>query len=156
MICSKCQAISGDDWSQCKGSCPLPMSPHYRAPSSTARASTLPVEIMRGCLWGVDHGAQPSKVLVTGPNRSGIEAKLIWSPGGTHWSGMAGNVYTSSHLGVYRDSGSLRVRMSNVYDGGGRLSRFILSLPKVQQAIVAEWGYEVIPMLDPKVMVCVT
>jgi hypothetical protein len=29
--CSKCKAISGDDWSQCEGSCPIPMSPHYNA-----------------------------------------------------------------------------------------------------------------------------
>lgn len=29
VICSKCKAISGDDWQQCKGVCPLPDSPHY-------------------------------------------------------------------------------------------------------------------------------
>lgn len=27
--CPKCGATSGDDWSQCLGSCPMPMSPHY-------------------------------------------------------------------------------------------------------------------------------
>lgn len=27
--CPKCGWDSGDDWSQCKGSCPMPMSPHY-------------------------------------------------------------------------------------------------------------------------------
>lgn len=27
--CPKCGAFSGDDWSQCQGSCPLPISPHY-------------------------------------------------------------------------------------------------------------------------------
>lgn len=27
--CPKCDAVSGDDWSQCKGRCPMPMSPHY-------------------------------------------------------------------------------------------------------------------------------
>lgn len=30
MNCQKCGAKSGDDWSQCKGSCPEPASPHYR------------------------------------------------------------------------------------------------------------------------------
>jgi len=27
--CPKCGAVSGDDWSQCGGSCPMPGSPHY-------------------------------------------------------------------------------------------------------------------------------
>lgn len=27
--CPKCDAESGDDWSQCEGSCPMEMSPHY-------------------------------------------------------------------------------------------------------------------------------
>lgn len=27
--CSKCHAVSGDDWAQCGGSCPMPGSPHY-------------------------------------------------------------------------------------------------------------------------------
>lgn len=30
MVCEKCGAGSGDDWSQCRGSCPLPISPHYQ------------------------------------------------------------------------------------------------------------------------------
>ena len=29
--CPKCNAVSGDDWSQCEGSCPMEMSPHYDA-----------------------------------------------------------------------------------------------------------------------------
>jgi len=29
MPCPKCRASSGDDWEQCKGSCPIPGSPHY-------------------------------------------------------------------------------------------------------------------------------
>lgn len=28
--CTKCGFKSGDDWTQCGGSCPMPMSPHYR------------------------------------------------------------------------------------------------------------------------------
>lgn len=32
MKCPKCGAISGDDWKQCKGSCPMPGSPHYDPP----------------------------------------------------------------------------------------------------------------------------
>ena len=27
--CMKCLMISGDDWSQCQGKCPLSYSPHY-------------------------------------------------------------------------------------------------------------------------------
>lgn len=30
MKCPKCKAKSGDDWTQCGGSCPMPMSPHYK------------------------------------------------------------------------------------------------------------------------------
>lgn len=29
MKCPKCKAISGDDWRQCKGMCPLEGTPHY-------------------------------------------------------------------------------------------------------------------------------
>lgn len=32
VTCPKCGATSGDDWSQCKGSCPMPGSPHYDGP----------------------------------------------------------------------------------------------------------------------------
>lgn len=28
--CPKCGALSGDDWSQCRNDCPMPMSPHHR------------------------------------------------------------------------------------------------------------------------------
>lgn len=28
-VCTKCKATSGDAWSQCNGSCPMPGSPHY-------------------------------------------------------------------------------------------------------------------------------
>jgi len=28
--CPKCDAESGNDWSQCEGSCPMPGSPHYK------------------------------------------------------------------------------------------------------------------------------
>jgi hypothetical protein len=30
IVCPKCGAESGDDWSQCERSCPMPMSPHYK------------------------------------------------------------------------------------------------------------------------------
>lgn len=30
--CPKCLQTSGDDWSQCKGKCPIPFSPHYVGP----------------------------------------------------------------------------------------------------------------------------
>lgn len=29
MICGKCRETSGNDWSQCGGSCPIPASPHF-------------------------------------------------------------------------------------------------------------------------------
>ena len=32
-ICPKCKCISGDDWSQCGGKCPLRMSPHFDQPT---------------------------------------------------------------------------------------------------------------------------
>lgn len=28
--CPKCGIVSGEDWRQCEGPCPMPMSPHYR------------------------------------------------------------------------------------------------------------------------------
>jgi hypothetical protein len=28
-VCPKCRARSGDDWSQCKGMCPMVGSPHF-------------------------------------------------------------------------------------------------------------------------------
>lgn len=31
MQCPKCNARSGDDWEQCKGSCPMPGSPHFES-----------------------------------------------------------------------------------------------------------------------------
>lgn len=33
VICTKCGATSGNDWKQCGDSCPLPDSPHYKAPA---------------------------------------------------------------------------------------------------------------------------
>lgn len=27
--CPKCEHLSGDDWSQCGGVCPMPVSPHF-------------------------------------------------------------------------------------------------------------------------------
>ena len=30
IVCPKCGCNSGDDWSQCRGSCPIPSSPHYK------------------------------------------------------------------------------------------------------------------------------
>lgn len=32
-LCKKCGATSGNDWNQCKGSCPQKGSPHYKDPS---------------------------------------------------------------------------------------------------------------------------
>ena len=41
MKCSKCGALSGDDWKQCVGSCPMPGSPHYVASVRTTGAMKL-------------------------------------------------------------------------------------------------------------------
>lgn len=30
IACVKCGSVSGDDWSQCEGPCPVPGSPHYQ------------------------------------------------------------------------------------------------------------------------------
>jgi hypothetical protein len=30
MRCPKCHSTSGDNWSNCNGACPMPMSPHYK------------------------------------------------------------------------------------------------------------------------------
>ena len=34
IVCPKCRQDSGNDWSQCRGKCPLPMSPHYQPTNS--------------------------------------------------------------------------------------------------------------------------
>lgn len=33
--CPKCGFESGDDWAQCSGKCPMPMSPHYENKAKT-------------------------------------------------------------------------------------------------------------------------
>jgi hypothetical protein len=38
-VCPKCKATSGNDWSQCRGACPMPMSPHH------GRASCAPLDV---------------------------------------------------------------------------------------------------------------
>lgn len=38
MKCPKCKCSSGDDWTQCGGDCPLPMSPHYKAAAPAKKA----------------------------------------------------------------------------------------------------------------------
>ena len=37
--CPKCGALSGDDWSQCGGSCPMPASPYYHESAEHAFAA---------------------------------------------------------------------------------------------------------------------
>lgn len=46
--CPKCGNESGDDWRQCRGSCPMPMSPHYRqtvAPQQCGDAEAMLSEV---------------------------------------------------------------------------------------------------------------
>lgn len=30
LACKKCGSTGGDDWTQCRGACPIPFSPHYK------------------------------------------------------------------------------------------------------------------------------
>lgn len=44
MKCPKCNARSGDDWEQCKGSCPMPGSPYFESqPQGQAMTDTVSV-----------------------------------------------------------------------------------------------------------------
>jgi len=45
-VCPKCAATSGGDWRQCRGLCPMPMSPHYDR-GQVCSTSTKDVEIYR-------------------------------------------------------------------------------------------------------------
>jgi uncharacterized protein (UPF0264 family) len=38
--CPKCKASSGDDWTQCGGVCPMPMSPYYKSNQEVAMKYT--------------------------------------------------------------------------------------------------------------------
>lgn len=40
--CPKCKNFSGDDWSQCRGQCPVTISPHYSIPSRDPAPGDLP------------------------------------------------------------------------------------------------------------------
>lgn len=41
-MCPKCMKFSGDDWSQCAGSCPLPDSPHFSEPTASMFGDLIP------------------------------------------------------------------------------------------------------------------
>jgi hypothetical protein len=45
--CPKCRKISGDDWTQCGGVCPIAMSPHYRPDRLPEIAELPPI----GSVW---------------------------------------------------------------------------------------------------------
>lgn len=38
MECPKCHRNSGDDWRQCDGFCPMPMSPHFKPAAASLAA----------------------------------------------------------------------------------------------------------------------
>ena len=42
ITCPKCNAISGDDWRQCDGVCPMPHSPYFDANLHAALCSDAP------------------------------------------------------------------------------------------------------------------
>lgn len=41
-VCPKCGYISGDDWRQCRGSCPMEQSPHFKPRPSPAASTEEP------------------------------------------------------------------------------------------------------------------
>ena len=52
MQCPKCNARSGDDWEQCKGSCPMPGSPHFES-QPQGQAMTDTVRVPRGAVEAI-------------------------------------------------------------------------------------------------------
>lgn len=51
VTCPKCNKTSGDDWSQCGKSCPMPMSPKHK--TKLAELKRMAADSIRG-LWGKD------------------------------------------------------------------------------------------------------
>lgn len=52
--CPKCHAESGDDWSQCQGSCPMVGSPHYSDAAMVLTPASALAEIqdlLDGTIW---------------------------------------------------------------------------------------------------------
>jgi hypothetical protein len=49
--CPKCGAVSGDDWSQCKGFCPMPGSPHYSKTEMPAHSLRSPMTNDAVLIW---------------------------------------------------------------------------------------------------------
>jgi hypothetical protein len=45
--CPKCKKESGDSWSQCEGSCPMPMSPHYDSSRPDALTTEQMLEVYK-------------------------------------------------------------------------------------------------------------
>ena len=50
--CPKCLMYSGDDWRQCGGSCPMPMSPHYK-PYPATTPEPAPVRTDSPAVWPI-------------------------------------------------------------------------------------------------------
>ena len=60
--CPKCDATSGNDWSQCNGVCPVPGSPHYRPSIPEFNYIRLPnnhAKVTCTCGWEDPLGAVP-------------------------------------------------------------------------------------------------
>lgn len=67
-VCPKCRYPSGDDWKQCRGSCPMPGSPHYS--ENACRDSEL-VEAISTILTAINPGT-----LTVGDYANAIIAEL--------------------------------------------------------------------------------
>ena len=68
MTCPKCKAESGDDWSQCKGRCPMPGSPHYSVEVDIAvKSAELCINIIK------DSGDEPNCAILKIKQTFGIE-----------------------------------------------------------------------------------
>lgn len=46
--CPKCLSLSGGDWHQCGGKCPLEMSPHYDAGTAMHHCHPVPYKTASG------------------------------------------------------------------------------------------------------------
>lgn len=95
LTCSKCGAHSGNDWEQCKGSCPMPGSPHYDPspkPDVAGARERLLNDLAAGNDENIITGADDLRLILSAYDRQGEEierlrcanlckADLWWNPG---------------------------------------------------------------------------
>jgi hypothetical protein len=73
--CPKCGALSGDDWRQCNGTCPMPMSPFWK---SVGELHSLAIGYVRGSGWVAGCSADRYLILIMRPanSRSGLMGRF--------------------------------------------------------------------------------